>query len=71
MPKFTVYVKEIHSVRIDVDAEDAEAARRKAYGLYRETPKAALARPLYYSAVPIDKWYVVPTEMVKHFARAV
>ena len=70
MPKFVVFAKEVHTVRIEVEADNEADARLSAYGVYRENingeVEPLLSEPEYSTVMPLDAWWLVPVSVAEH-----
>lgn len=70
MPRFVVFAKEIHTVRIEVDAEDEAAAKLAAYDVYRDNINGEVEPPLpeaeYSTVMPLDTWWPIPAAIAAH-----
>jgi hypothetical protein len=70
MPRFIVFAKEIHTVRIEVEADDLNSARLAAYNVYRENIDGEVDPPLpepeYSTVMPLDTWWPVPAALAAH-----
>ena len=70
MPKFVVFAKEIHTVRIEVEAPDEASAKLSAYGIYRDNINGEADTPLpeaeYSTVMPLDAWWLVPASIAAH-----